>query len=115
MSPAAPDLPDDPALLKEMVRELVETVRQQQGRVRELEGRVELLLRRLYGQRSERLDPRQLLLFDLAGPAKAPPPAPPSQPPRKRRRRNPGRNPFAAELRRRRVVYELSLAERLCP
>src|SRR5258708_7720164 len=115
MSQAAPDLPDGPALLKEMIRELLDTVRQQHGRVRELEDRVDQLLRRLYGQRSERLDPKQLLLFDLAGPAPAPAPEPPSQPPRKRRRHNPGRRPFAPNLRRQRIVYELSLAERRCP
>src|SRR6266567_3096637 len=115
MSPAPLDLPDAPALLKEMIRELLATVRQQQGRIRELEERVDQLLRRLYGQRSEPLDPTQLLLFDLAGPAPAPPPEPVSQPRRKRRRRNPGRNPFSPNLRRQRVVHELPLAERLCP
>jgi transposase len=116
MSAALPDLPDDPALLKQMVRELLATTHQQQGRIRELEDRVEQLLRRLYGQRSERLDPAQLLLFDLAPAAPQPaPPQPPSQPPGKRRRTNPGRRPFAKELSRRRIVHELPLAQRLCP
>jgi transposase len=117
MSVAPPDLPDDPGLLKQMVRELLATTREQQVRIRELEGRVEQLLRRLYGQRSERLDPRQLLLFDLQpAPSQPPPPLPPSQPPGKRRRgSNPGRHPFAKELRRERVVHDLPLAERLCP
>jgi transposase len=114
MSPA-PDLPDDPALLKEMIRELLATVHQQQGRIGDLEGRIDQLLRRLYGQRSERLDPAQLLFFDLAEPAPATPPEPASKPADKRRRHNPGRRPFAPQLRRERVVHELPLAERLCP
>jgi transposase len=116
MIAAPPDLPDDPGLLKQMVSELLATTREQQGRIRELEDRLDQLLRRLYGQRSERLDPAQLLLFDLAA---APPqpasPQPPSQPPGKRRRTNPGRRPFAKDLPRRRVVHDLSPAQRLCP
>src|SRR5262249_22244454 len=79
MTAALPPLPDDPALLKQMVRELLATAQQQQARIGELEDRVAALLRRLYGQRSERLDPKQLLLFDLA--AAPPDPAPPGPAP----------------------------------
>jgi transposase len=116
MSQPLPDLPDDPALLKEMIRELLDTVGQQQGRINELQDRLDGLLRRLYGKRSERLDPSQLLFFDLAAAAQEPPPQPVSQPPGKRRRQhNPGRRPFSPDLPRRRVVHELPLAQRLCP
>jgi transposase len=112
---AIPDLPDDPALLKQMIGELLATVHQQQGQIGDLQARLDQLLRRLYGPRSERLDPSQMLLFGLPPQEAAAPVEPASKPPRKRRRHNPGRRPFSPDLRRERVVHELPLAERLCP
>src|SRR4051812_8965184 len=56
-------LPDDPALLKAMLAEPLvarQLSRQEGERLRE---RLDQLLRRLYGRRSERLNPDQLLLF----------------------------------------------------
>ncbi len=59
-------LPDDVATLQGMVRELLASLRQQQHDNEALRHRLDLLLRRLYGRRSERLDPGQLLLFATA-------------------------------------------------
>ncbi|MHB1421640.1 MAG: DUF4276 family protein [Gemmataceae bacterium] len=70
-------LPDDVATLQDMVRELLASLRLQQHNYEALRHQLDLLLRRLYGPRTERFDPSQLLLFDqTASPADttAPPP-----------------------------------------
>lgn len=56
-------LPDDPTLLKGIVRELLATHRDQQRQIDQLTHRLDLLLKRVYGPRADTLDPRQLLLF----------------------------------------------------
>src|SRR5689334_22799366 len=65
-------LPDDPALLKGLVRELLATHHAQQRQIEQLTHRLDLLLKRVYGPRADQLDPRQLFLFE-APPAEAPP------------------------------------------
>ena len=60
--PAAP-LPKDLALCHEIIREQAQTIRESQRRIEQLEHQVELLLRRQYGPRRERVDPDQLRLF----------------------------------------------------
>lgn len=61
----SPDhLPDDPALLKGLVRELLATHHAQQRQIEQLTHRLDLLLKRVYGPRADTLDPRQLLLFE---------------------------------------------------
>jgi transposase len=57
-------LPDDPALLKGIVRELLATHHAQQRQIDQLTHRLDLLLKRVYGPRADRLDPSQLSLFD---------------------------------------------------
>src|SRR5258707_10274821 len=59
---AAP-LPDDLDLRHGMIRELAASLRDARRQVEQLGHRLDLLLRRLYGPRSERVDPGQLLLF----------------------------------------------------
>lgn len=73
-------LPDDPALLKGLVRELLATHHAQQRQIEQLTHRLDLLLKRVYGPRADQLDPRQLTLFDPPSaedsPALTPPPEP---------------------------------------
>jgi transposase len=72
-------LPDDPALLKGLVRELLATHDAQERRIEQLTHRLDLLLKRVYGPRADQLDPRQLCLFEPPAeepPALASPPAP---------------------------------------
>jgi transposase len=73
-------LPDDPALLKGLVRELLATHHAQQRQIDQLTHRLDLLLKRVYGPRADQLDPRQLSLFDAPPadslPASTPPPEP---------------------------------------
>jgi transposase len=56
-------LPDDPALLKSMLAEVLAALRASRQEGERLRERLDQLLRRLYGPRSERLNPDQLLLF----------------------------------------------------
>jgi transposase len=58
-------LPDDAALLKSLVTQLFAELQSRDGRISDLEHRMSLLLRKLYGSKSEKLDPRQTSLFDL--------------------------------------------------
>src|SRR4029079_448466 len=58
-------LPDDAAVLKSLVAQLFAELQGRDGRISELEHRMSLLLRKRYGNRSEKLDPRQTSLFDL--------------------------------------------------
>src|SRR5436305_6596778 len=72
------DLPDDPALLKAMLVELLAALRASRQEGERLRQRLDQLLRRLYGPRCERLSPDQLLLFAEpaaaeGGTAQAPP------------------------------------------
>ena len=57
-------LPDDVALLQEMVRQYQSTIQELQGRIGRLEHQLALLLRRSYDPRRERFDARQLSLFE---------------------------------------------------
>jgi len=56
-------LPADLAVCHGMIRELAASLRDAHRQVEQLGHRLDLLLRRLYGPRSERVDPGQLLLF----------------------------------------------------
>jgi transposase len=115
---AAEQLPDDLATLKRMVLELLASLHQ---RDRDIEGylhRIDLLLRRLYGPRGERIDPNQLLMFAEMATGQDTAPAPPelaagSKP--KRRCRPHGRRRLPEHLPRESRHHELSEAERTCP
>lgn len=119
--PQAPaeHLPDDPALLKGMIVELLASLH---AKDRELEGvrhRLDLLLRRLYGPRGERFDPHQPLLFaepataqDLA---EATPTEPATETSPKRRGKPHGRRRLPANLPRETRHHELPAAARVCP
>src|SRR3954471_16267638 len=60
---ATATLPDDPAILQQMIRELLDILRQTRHENEQLQHRFHLLLLRLYGPRTERFDPNQPLLF----------------------------------------------------
>jgi transposase len=111
-------LPDDPALLKAMLLELLDALRASHRHSEQLQNRLDQLLRRLFGPRAERLDPAQLLLFapdDEATPVATPTPPPADPTPRTRPTTGHGRGPLPAHLPRERRLYELTEAERLCP
>jgi transposase len=111
----AEQLPDDPATLKNMILELLESMQQRDRDHQALQHRLELLLHRLYGPRGERFNPNQLLLFpDLPADAltASPPPACEEKP--KRKCRPHGRRRLPGNLPRVPKHHELTIAERIC-
>jgi transposase len=108
-------LPDDPAFLKAMLAEVFAALRASRQEGDQLRERLDQLLRRLYGPRSERLNPDQLLLFPEL--SESEPLTPPTTEPvetTKPRRKGHGRQQLPKHLPRDRRVYELSEAERVC-
>jgi transposase len=57
------DLPENLDVCHGMIRELSASYREAQRRIEQLEHRLDLLLRRTYGPKTERIDPDQMLLF----------------------------------------------------
>ena len=114
-------LPDDLEAAHRLIRELLATLRAQTHLNDKLQHQLELLLRRIYGRKSEKIDPAQLLLFareilEAGGPALAPAPEPePAPPTSKPKPPGHGRKPLPATLTRRRVLHDVSLEERACP
>jgi transposase len=113
------------ALLAQRDAQLIEhrlTLEQLQRSHEALQHRLDLALRRLYGRLSERLDPRQLLLFGQAmqeaaqamealAEAQADEPSSPTTTPSKGH----GRRPLPADLPRQRLEHALAPEELTCP
>jgi transposase len=115
---AAEHLPDDLATLKRMVLELLASLQERERDIEAMRHRIDLLLRRLYGPRGERIDPNQLLLFAemAAGPVTAPAPPEPAAAAKPQRRCRPhGRRRLPDNLPREPRHHELSQVERVCP
>lgn len=75
LKPNPDELPDDPAFLKPLVVQLFETLQSRERRIQQLEHHMDLLLRRVFGKSSEKLDPRQLVLSFGEPPAEVSPSA----------------------------------------
>ena len=108
-------LPRDPDLLIALVAQLMEELRKRDQQVLELEHRMDLLLKRLYGRSSEKLDPAQLALFDTTPeePVPQPPPPPPRAPsPTPAAKSNHGRRRLPDRLKRVEVLHDLTPAEK---
>jgi transposase len=120
MSTDATTLPDDPTVLKEIVAQQHEQLICSQRKIEQLEHRLDLLLRRIYGPRSEHVDPNQLALFELGSGGTSPPPlvavveekpAEKTESPAKGH----GRRQFPKNLERRRKVIDIPEADKTCP
>ena len=61
--PSLEHLPDDPVTLKQMIAELVVTLREEQRDKQALRDRLDRLLKRIYGRRTELFDPNLPSLF----------------------------------------------------
>ena len=62
--PVLPDsLPDDPVVLKQMIAELLDSLKASRQNADQLQHRLDVLLRKMFGQRAERFDPNQPVLF----------------------------------------------------
>ena len=106
----APELPDSVEQCHALIRGLA-------ADNRKLSARVEQLLRRLFGTRSERLDPDQLTMFAEAWAAEnaAPTPAEEEAPQEiKPRKKGHGRKPLPADLPRERVEHDVAPEEKVC-
>jgi transposase len=118
--PTLEQLPEDQPTLRHMVLELMISKLQDRRELAEALHRIDLLLRRLYGPRSERFHPDQGQLFDEAtdeqdhSTAAAAQVAGDTARPQRRKARPHGRRPLPADLPRRAVHHELTAAERLC-
>src|SRR6516165_6961638 len=112
-------LPDDPAVLKQMIAELLRALRESRRDQEALQQRLDALLRRLYGPRPGPVDPQQPLLFaPLEEEVPVPPPAPASddKPSRRGKTNKPhGRRPPSRALRHEQRRYQLTASEQLCP
>jgi transposase len=109
-------LPDDPAVLKDMIAELLRALRRERRDRESLERRLDALLRRYYERRPS--NPDQPLLFpdaDEVPPAPSQQPAREEEPSRRGKCRPHGRRRPARNLRREQRRYELTQAERQCP
>src|SRR5271156_192571 len=124
MEDLAIDLPTDLDSCHSLIRELLETLRQQGLLIGHMQHQLDRLLRQRFGRSSEKIDPDQLLLFaaDILaepdatpasplqpGPADDAPPTP--APPAKPRRKGHGRKPLPAHLERRRVGHAVPAGE----
>lgn len=112
------NLPDDPLVLKRMIQELLRSLQQSNRENEQLRHRLDLLLKRLYGPRSEKSTGPGL--FDGIDPPEETPPAPTPEPtpepqPAPPKRQGHGRQPLSRALPRERIDHDLSEAEKLCP
>lgn len=113
-------LPDDPAFLKEMITQLHQELQSSYRRQEQLQHQIDVLARRLFGRRSERIDPNQLALGlgelgpFLPAPAEEDEEPEDDPPPPKRRRRGHGRKRLPEDLPRQRVTHEPPEDERQC-
>jgi transposase len=119
-APSVEHLPDDPAVLKAMIQELLARLHASDRKNDQLENRLSDLLRRLYGPRSERLDPNQLALFadlkEAAEPAAPAAQADEAATQKKKKKHTPhGRRKLPPDVPRKPCYHEVSEAELPCP
>jgi transposase len=122
MTHDATPLPDDLATCQRMIRELLATLQQRAHELEGIRARLDQLQRRVYGPRAERFEPDQPLLFADAAAATPVPEAvaatagpPPASDTPTSATRGHGRQRLPRDLPRRRVVHDVTPAERLCP
>ena len=116
------ELPSDPDALKELVlklhasnQQLSETVADQRQTIEKKDVEILDLLQALRGKKRERIDPDQLVLFELGElESIAQEETEDPQPPRRRKKRR-GRRLIPDHLPSEEVIYELPEEERLCP
>jgi transposase len=117
-------LPEDIESAHRLIRELLKSLHQQAHLNEKLQHQLELLLQRLYGKKSEKLDPNQLLLFareileaGTTGITSEPETTlePPTSSPAKLPIKGHGRKPLPASLPRKRVIHDVPPEQRACP
>jgi transposase len=105
-------LPNDVGVLKSLVVQLVESLQQRDQRIAKLEHHMDLLVRKVYGRTSEKVDAGQLALFEKQPEeATALPEPPPVETAESGKRRGRGRRPKPDTLQRREIIHDLDDAE----
>jgi transposase len=116
MSMDATSLPNDPALLKELVSQHLSTIDSLSSELAQLKHYIAQLVRARFGPRSEKLDPNQLALFEAAVEEAVKSVAPVVETQVEAHvRRGGGRNELPADLPRERIEHDLSDNEKHCP
>ena len=113
--PELSTLPDDPATLRQLVLQLLEALQGERDQREKLQHHMDLLLRRLYGRSSEKVDPLQRVLFDGAPAEEAAlvePIVVETPEIQGGARRGHGRRPKPDHLKRVDVVHDLTAAEK---
>jgi transposase len=95
--------------------ELSATIQSQRQKLEKQEQTIADLLSALRGKQRERIDPDQLLMFDLGELEQLAEEQAEPQPPSPRRRKGHGRRRLPADLPREEIVHELPEDQRLCP
>lgn len=104
--------------LQSLRDQLLEQQQQKERTIAQLQHQLQQLLRRLFGKKAEKIDPRQMLLFEallnqLAPPTPAVPPEPLPPPPSPTNGH--GRRRLPADLPRRKVIHDLPEEQKPCP
>jgi transposase len=113
--------PDDPAVLNQLVVQLLEELQKAHARLQRQQHHMHLLLKKICGGTSEKFDPRQGVLFDgdlgeeEAAPGTPAPPAteaPPDLSPTRKSRDRHGRGRIPDQLEREEVIHDLTGPEK---
>lgn len=120
-------LPDDVHTLKQMVHHLLSDMRAKDREILNLKSQLEALKRRIFGRRSEKIDPNQLALFEdltrrlaeaesqATEPAGEPVASSAGEPRKNGHRNGRGRRPLPADLPRERIEVPVAEEDRTCP
>lgn len=108
-------LPDDTSVLKSLIAQLLEALASKTRQIDQLTCRLQQLLRAHFGQKSEKIDPAQMLLFaqQILAQVKTPPPVP-ADATASAPRPGHGRKKLPRNLPRKTVVIDVPVEERTC-
>jgi len=109
------DLPDDATLLKQIIAQLLESLKSKTRQIDQMTHRLQQLLRARFGQKAEKLSSAQLLLFaqQILSESQAPEPVK-EQPAASAIRPGHGRAKLPRNLPRRREVHDVPPEQRVC-
>lgn len=111
------NLPQDSAILKTLVTNLLEAREAQERQIRKLQHMLSQLLRARYGPRRERLNENQLFLFaaEILAKEEGKPLEQETTASDRPKRKGHGRKRLPKSLKRQRIVYDLAEHEKECP
>ncbi len=107
-------------LLRAERQQYLDQLQHKSRTIEQLQHQLQQLLRRLFGRSAEKLDPKQMLLFEtllnqLAPPTPAPQATPESAPAPKPANNGHGRRRLPSDLPRQKVIHDLPEEQKPCP